>query len=134
MIAIDSTTQSKTAELAYFLFLERQRHGLPGSEHDDWLRAEEQLRNHPAPPAAKNDDHKKVKTTANPHFSNEISACMIKGIGPRVAADLKAVGITTCGQLALWNLSDFGEKLPRLTARARNGEWIEQARKLAGDS
>lgn len=134
MTATDSTTLSKTAEVAYFLFLERQRLGLPGSEHDDWVRAEEQLRNHHAPPAAEKGSSKKVKTTANPKNSNEISVSMIKGVGPRVASELKAAGVTTCGQLALWNLSDFGEKLPRLTTRARNGEWIEQARKLAGDS
>ncbi|MDF1860278.1 MAG: hypothetical protein P1U87_08685 [Verrucomicrobiales bacterium] len=134
MTSTDSTTQIKTADLAYFFFLERQRLGLPGSEHDDWVRAEEQLRNHPTPPPAQTMAPKKVKTAAKSLSSNDTPVRSIKGIGPRVAAELKLVGVTTCEQLAIWSLSDFGEKLPRLTARARSGEWMEQARKLAGDS
>lgn len=134
MTATDSTTQIKTAELAYFFFLERQRLGLPGSEHDDWVRAEEQLRNRPAPATAEPKSKKKVKTATKSFSSNDTPVSLIKGIGPRVAAELKSAGVTTCEQLALWSLSDFGEKLPRLTARARSGQWLEQARKLAGDS
>lgn len=117
-----SSLESKTAELAYFYYLERQRSGLPGSEHEDWIRAEAEVRSHHAPPEV-------PAQTAT--ATSSLPLTLIKGIGPRVAAELKTVGVSTCEELASWALSDFGEKLPRLTARARNGEWIEQARELS---
>jgi len=55
----------------------------------------------------------------------------IKGIGPKVAAKLANHGEQTVDQLAKWALADFGEKLPLLTARAKSGDWIKQASKLA---
>lgn len=96
-----------TAERAYFFFLERQRLGLPGNEHDDWLRAEASFQ------------------------KNDLPLTAIKGIGPRAAAELAKCGVTTVTGLAAWDLSDFGERLPRLTARAKSGRWIEQARELS---
>ncbi|MDF1824326.1 MAG: hypothetical protein P1U68_06770 [Verrucomicrobiales bacterium] len=101
------TESSTTAERAYFYYLERQRLGLPGNEGDDWLRAE---------------------ATAT---KRELPVTAIKGIGPKVATELGNKGVSSVAQLATWSLSDFGEKLPRLTARAKSGRWIEQAHKLS---
>ncbi len=101
------TESATTAERAYFFYLERQRLGLPGNENDDWLRAE---------------------ATAT---QQELPVTVIKGIGPRVGAELEQCGVQSFSQLAIWTLSDFGEKLPRLTARAKSGRWIEQARELS---
>ena len=126
--------------------LERQRNGIPGSEHDDWERAERDLQNHHARPQAASG--RKMKRTQKPAKSVKSPSKIlktnapnrsgmvteIKGIGPRVASELESVGVTTCSQLAQWTLSDFGEKLPRLTARARSGEWIEQAKTLSIES
>ena len=108
--------RARTAERAYARYLERQRLGLPGDEHDDWIRAERELaeqstRNGPAP-------------------SSPVTA--IRGIGPRVAEQLAEAGIRDATDLARWSLADFGESLPRLAARARSGRWIEQAREHTG--
>lgn len=111
----DSQIRSKTAERAYYYYEQREKLGLPGSEQDDWAKAEAEI-------AAALQKHSK---------SSSVPVTEIKGIGPRVASELKQAGVTTCDQLAAWELSDFGEKLPRLTARARSGQWIEQARDLA---
>ncbi|MEM6280534.1 MAG: hypothetical protein AAF733_13710, partial [Verrucomicrobiota bacterium] len=77
-----------------------------GSEQEDWIQAE----NHCSRP-------------------DQPVTC-IKGVGPRAAAELSHLGVITVRDLASWELSDFGERIPRLTARARSGRWIEQARQL----
>jgi predicted flap endonuclease-1-like 5' DNA nuclease len=118
MNVISSPSRNETAELAYFYFLERQRLGLPDDPQNDWENAEADLR-------------KGGSTTLAPEPSmNRVPLSHIKGIGPRVTASLNDCGVHSANDLAHWSLSDFGEKLPRLTARARNGEWIEQAKAL----
>lgn len=110
----ESDYRANTARLAYFYYLERERLGLPGNEQEDWMRAEAEAA------------HTKV--------SHHLPLTAIKGIGPRVAAELELAGVETCADLAKWSLSDFGQRLPRLTARAKNGAWIEQAQDLVGVS
>lgn len=107
MRTIESSVATTTEERAYFIYLERQKQGVPGDEHSDWIQAEAS-----AP-------------------ARILALTEIKGIGPRVATQLNEIGVTTVEQLANWELSDFGEKLPRLTARAKSGKWIEQARELS---
>ena len=104
MNVIESTSRAKTAERAYYFFLDRQQRGIPGTEHDDWLRAEASFQR------------------------NELPLTALKGVGPKVAAELAACGVRSVSDLAAWELADFGENLPRLTARAKSGRWIEQAR------
>ena len=107
MQVTDSFSAATRAERAYFFYLQRQRRGLSGNEHGDWLRAEASFQ------------------------QNDLPLTAIKGIGPRAAAELSKLGINGVRDLATWQLSDFGERLPRLTARARSGQWIEQARGLS---
>ncbi|NRB73487.1 MAG: hypothetical protein HRU46_03945 [Verrucomicrobiales bacterium] len=116
MHAIDSHQRAKIAKLAYFFYQERVQKGLPGNELQDWQRAERTALE---------------ETEAQAPAADAAPVTEIKGIGPKVASELAAQGVTTVDQLAQWTLADFGEKLPRLTARARGGNWIEQAAKLA---
>tara|TARA_R110000850_G_scaffold102678_1_gene212153 strand:- start:1321 stop:1662 length:342 start_codon:yes stop_codon:yes gene_type:complete len=112
MHVIDYENKAKTAERAYFIFLARQQNGLPGSEHEDWKRAE-------------------AETTPDLSYSDSPSVSIIKGIGPKVADELNTQGVMTVADLAKWTLADFGERLPRLTTRARSGQWLEQAARLS---
>lgn len=102
--------RAETAKLAYHHYLDRVRLGLPGDERDDWIRAETELQK---------------RTPLDP-----VPLLSIKGIGPRVAAELENAGIVDCVSLGSLTLSEFAERLPRLAARARSGAWIEQARSL----
>lgn len=119
-------TRSQTAELAYTFYLERLRLGLPSDEHEDWLRAERELETRIAPATEKAIAGASISHAAPP-------LTRIRGIGPRVAEQLAEAGIRNADDLARWTLADFGEKLPRLAARAKSGTWIEQARQASGN-
>ncbi len=62
----------------------------------------------------------------------------LKGVGPRLAAQLGDLGITTFAQVAAWNEDDIDRidaRLGRFQGRIRRDDWVEQARLLAaGDS
>ncbi len=111
MNVIKSELNAKTAELAYAYYLERVQNGMHGDAGDDWMRAEKE-------------------TLAEIPPLDTPSVTIIKGIGPKVAAELSQRGIETVSDLAKWSLADFGEQLPRLTARAKSGRWLEQAIEL----
>jgi predicted flap endonuclease-1-like 5' DNA nuclease len=58
----------------------------------------------------------------------------IKGIGPRLAASLNALGIFHFDQIARWNEMNLAwiEAQPHLSGRATRDKWIAQAAALAG--
>ena len=58
----------------------------------------------------------------------------IKGIGPRLAASLNALGIFHFDQIAGWNEMNLAwiEAQPYLSGRASRDKWIEQAAGFAG--
>ncbi|MCX7676176.1 MAG: hypothetical protein N2Z59_02235 [Alteraurantiacibacter sp.] len=62
----------------------------------------------------------------------------IKGLGPRIAAQLAGMGITTFAQIAAWDDAEIDRvdaQLGRFAGRIRRDQWVEQARLLAaGDS
>ncbi len=124
MHALDSDQRARIAKLAYCFYQERVQKGLPGDELQDWQRAE-QAAFEEANPA--NAEEEPAQTSVS------LPVTAIKGIGPKVADELALHGVATVAELAGWSLSDFGEKLPRLTARAKSGHWIEQAIDLAGN-
>ena len=119
MHVISHPSRNEIAKRAYFYFLERRQLGLPDDPQEDWAKAENDLQQNGATFAEEPEGMRK-----------SVPLTLIKGIGPRVAASLKDCGVEDANTLAEWTLKKFGERLPRLTARARNGEWIEQARKL----
>ena len=119
MHIIPTVCRNEIAKRAYFYFLERRKKGIPDNPAEDWERAEADL-----------SSPSETEGSA-PETAVAIPLTLIRGIGPRVAASLKEQGVSSANDLADWTLKDFGERLPRLTARARNGEWIEQARSLS---
>ena len=57
----------------------------------------------------------------------------IKGIGPRLAAELNEMGITSVGQIAAMSKSDMAkvdEKLTTIKGRCYRDDWIGQAKAL----
>ena len=62
----------------------------------------------------------------------------LKGVGPRLADQLRALGVTRFGQIAQWDDADVDRidaQLGRFQGRIRRDDWREQARLLAaGDT
>lgn len=59
----------------------------------------------------------------------------IKGLGPKIAAALRALGVTRYAQIAGWSEDDLAKidaQLGAFAGRATRDNWIEQARLLAG--
>lgn len=105
---------SRTAELAYFNFLERQEKGLPGDERLDWEKAEAD-----------------VRASFEKAGEDSASVSMIKGIGPKVTKDLTEAGVATVDDLAKLSIDEFARRFPRHLSRARSGQWLEQARSFS---
>ena len=60
----------------------------------------------------------------------------IKGVGPKLAALLTDLGITSFDQIAAWNEGDIDRidaQLGRFEGRIRRDSWVEQAKFLATD-
>jgi predicted flap endonuclease-1-like 5' DNA nuclease len=62
----------------------------------------------------------------------------IKGVGPKLAAMLRELGITQFSQIAAWDEEDIDQidaQLIEFSGRIRRDSWVEQARMLAsGDT
>jgi len=59
----------------------------------------------------------------------------IKGLGPKIAAALRALGVTRYAEIAAWTEADvanFDAQLGAFAGRATRDTWIEQSRLLAG--
>ena len=60
----------------------------------------------------------------------------IKGLGPKLAAQLNELGVTSVAQIAAWTDEDvarYDSQLGRFTGRIERDRWVEQARLLSGD-
>lgn len=58
----------------------------------------------------------------------------IKGVGPKLVAQLHALGVTSFAQIAGWSEADIDRidsQLGRFAGRIRRDSWVEQARFLA---
>lgn len=59
----------------------------------------------------------------------------IKGLGPKISAALRALGITRYGEIAAWTEADVARidaQLGAFAGRATRDNWIEQAKLLSG--
>ena len=74
-----------------------------------------------------------------PHLSPQAAAgdddlTRIKGLGPKLAEQLRALGITRFAQIAAWDDEEIDRvdaQLGRFQGRIRRDAWTEQARFLA---
>ena len=83
--------------------------------------------------AAAHDAHTEASASAD---ADDLTR--IKGLGPKLAATLRDLGITRFEQIAGWSDADIERidaQLGRFQGRIRRDDWVEQARLLAaGDT
>ncbi len=88
----------------------------------------------PVPVAAAEPAHVAVPATAT---ATGDDLTRIKGLGPKLAALLGEIGITTFAQIAAWEPADIEQidaRLGRFSGRITRDQWVEQAKLLcAGD-
>lgn len=77
-----------------------------------------------------------AKSSGGSAGSDELT--QIKGLGPKLAATLRALGITSVAQIADWDAAEIERidaKLGRFQGRIARDNWVEQAKHLsAGDA
>ncbi len=73
-----------------------------------------------------------------PVVSGQDDLRRIKGVGPKLAALLQSLGVTTYGQVAAWSEADIDRvdaQLGTFAGRIRRDSWVQQAQFLAaGDT
>ena len=123
------------------VFLLRSRKGLPEKrEYRDVL-------SEGAAPAARNsaliDAPPAAAITPPPIIAEALSTAAdegddltrIKGLGPKISAALRALGVTRYAEIAAWTEADVARidaQLGAFAGRATRDNWIEQAKLLAG--
>lgn len=72
-----------------------------------------------------------------PAVTQDSDLARIKGVGPKLVAQLQALGVTTLAQIAQWDDADIARidsQLGRFAGRIVRDDWVGQARLLnAGD-
>lgn len=74
------------------------------------------------------------QTAAEPSASMSDDLTRLKGVGPKLVAQLGELGITSFAQIAAWSEADIDRvdaQLGRFQGRIRRDSWVEQARLLA---
>lgn len=87
----------------------------------------------PAKPAKA--DAKPAKAAAKPKAAGADDLTQLNGVGPAYAKKLVEAGVTTFAQVAAWTEADLERldgEIAGLKAKAESGEWIAQAKDLAG--
>lgn len=90
----------------------------------------------PAPePAADAAPAKPAKAAAKPKAAGGDDLTQLNGVGPAYAKKLAEAGVATFAQVAAWTEADLERldgEIAGLKAKAESGEWIAQAKELAG--
>jgi predicted flap endonuclease-1-like 5' DNA nuclease len=76
----------------------------------------------------------KVKAPATPKIVIPDNLELLKGIGPKLNASLKSIGITQFAQVAAWKAADIKEvdaKLGNFAGRVSRDNWVDQAKLLS---
>lgn len=123
--------------VAWFLFRTSRKTRVTGTRKDVLDEgAERAQRNNAlvdAPPAAQHDPEP-IKVSDG----NGDDLTRIKGVGPKLAATLNSLGISSFSQIAAWDDAEIDRidaQLGRFEGRIRRDDWAGQARLLAaGDA
>lgn len=92
-----------------------------------------------APAEAPTADAKTEKPAAKPAAAKSAAAddlTQLTGAGPAFAAKLNEAGVTSFAQIAAWNDAEIERldgEIPGVKAKAENGDWVAEAKKLAGE-
>ena len=120
--------------VAWFLFRTTRKTRVTGTKKDVLDEgAERAQRNNAlvdAAPAAMR-DAEPIKVSDG----NGDDLTQIKGVGPKLAATLESLGVTTFAQIAAWDDAEIDRidaQLGRFEGRIRRDDWTGQARLLAG--
>lgn len=93
-----------------------------------------------APPVAATDAAPTAGKSAVPAAPNKggDDLTRIKGVGPKLAATLKALGVASLADIAAWSDADIDRidgQLGRFEGRIRRDDWVKQAKLLeSGDT
>ena len=121
--------------VAWYLFRATRKTKITGRTSGDVLDdgAQKAQRNAAlvdAPPAASRDPEPVVKVSDG----NGDDLTRIKGVGPKLAAKLESLGVTSFAQIAAWDEAEIDRidaQLGRFEGRIRRDDWTGQARLLA---
>lgn len=90
----------------------------------------------PAPTPAEPEVAPAVAPTPAPSASGDLAR--LKGVGPKLVAQLADLGVTSIAQVAAWDEADIDRidaQLGRFSGRIRRDAWVEQARLIeSGDT
>ncbi|MBX7540064.1 hypothetical protein [Qipengyuania sphaerica] len=122
--------------VAWFLFRTTRRTKVTGAGSRDVLdegadRAQRNSALVDAAPAATRDPQPVVTKVSDGHGDD---LTRIKGVGPKLAATLESLGITSFAQIAAWDdgeIDRIDAQLGRFEGRIRRDDWTGQARLLA---
>ena len=120
--------------VAWFLFRTTRRTRVTGTKKDVLDEGAERARRNSAlvdsAPAATSDPRPTVKVSDG----NGDDLTRIKGVGPKLAATLESLGVTSFAQIAEWDEAEIDRidaQLGRFEGRIRRDDWTGQARLLA---
>ena len=121
--------------VAWFLFRSSRRTRVTGTRQDVLDEGADRARRNDAlvdaPPAATADSQPNV-TKVNDGNGDDLTR--IKGVGPKLAATLESLGVTSFAQIAEWDETEIDRmdaQLGRFEGRIRKDDWTGQARLLA---
>lgn len=119
--------------VAWYLFRSTRRTRVTGTRKDvldeGAPRAQRNTALVDAPPAAMADSRPLKVSDGN---GDDLT--LIKGVGPRLAATLESLGVTSLSQIAAWDdaeIDRIDSQLGRFEGRIRRDDWPGQARLLA---
>ncbi|NNC53729.1 MAG: hypothetical protein HKO08_11885 [Erythrobacter sp.] len=120
--------------VAWFLLRTNRRTRVTGASKDVLDEGAERAQRNSAlvdaPPAAARDPEPVVKVSDG----NGDDLTRIKGVGPKLAATLESLGVTSFAQIAAWDDAEIDRidgQLGRFEGRIRRDDWTGQARLLA---
>lgn len=131
--------------VAWYVFHASRRTRITGTSRDvldeDSAPAERNRALIDAPPATAREDSVTISPSASeppspsgPSAGPVDDLTRLKGVGPKLAARLREIGVSSIDEIAAWDEADIDRvdaQLGRFSGRIRQDSWVEQARLLA---